>query len=88
MVVVTEQVYLPIFQTAGSVEVAVNLIQDHVAAFDAEEDPTRRGHHEAALRRKIAADITVRFHFMEALIEGADGLKDVVIQSEVELFEK
>lgn len=85
--VVAEQVYLPVFQTAGSVEIAVNLIQDHVAAFDAEEDPARRGHHEAALRRKIAADITVRSYSMEASIEGADGLKDVVIQPEVELFE-
>lgn len=54
------QVYLPIFQTAGSVEDAVNLIQDHVRAFDSEEDPARRGQHETALRRKIAEDVTVR----------------------------
>lgn len=53
------KVYLPIFQTAGSVEVAVSMIQDHVAAFEAEEDPLKRGAHETALRKKIAKDVTV-----------------------------
>lgn len=51
--------YLPIFQTAGSVEVAVGLIQDHVRAYETEEDPARRGQHEIALRRKITEDVTV-----------------------------
>lgn len=58
-------VYLPIFQTAGSVDVAVNMIQEHVSLFESEEDPSRRGQHEAALRRKIQEDVTVN----EALSE-------------------
>lgn len=57
--VFTLQVYLPIFQTAGSVDLAVNMIQDSVGLFESEEDPARRGQHEAVLRRKIKDDVTV-----------------------------
>lgn len=55
------QVYLPIFQTAGSVEVAVSMIGEHVDSLEAEEEPGRTGQHEIALRRAIAEDVTVGF---------------------------
>lgn len=54
------QMYLPIFETAGSVELAVNMIIDHVHLFNAEEDHARKGNHEAALRKAISEDVTVR----------------------------
>eukprot|EP00904_Undaria_pinnatifida_P012897 jgi/Undpi1/8738/HiC_scaffold_25.g11200.m1 len=60
-----ERVYLPIFQTAGSVELAVNMIREHVEMFESEEDPWRQGQHEEALRKAISADVTVE----EALSE-------------------
>lgn len=65
------QVYLPIFQTAGSVELAVNMIVDHVHLFNAEEDPARKGNHEAALRKAISEDVTVREKGMEGAVYDA-----------------
>lgn len=53
------QVYLPIFQTAGSVELALSMFGEHGAMYEAEEDPAKRGQHEAALRRAISTDVTV-----------------------------
>ncbi|CAN0165979.1 unnamed protein product, partial [Ectocarpus fasciculatus] len=52
-------VYLPIFQTAGSVELALSMFDEHVALYESEEDPARRMQHEAALRRAISTDVTV-----------------------------
>lgn len=63
--------YLPIFQTAGSVELAVNMIIDHVHLFNAEEDPARKGNHEAALRKAISEDVTVRENGMERTVYDA-----------------
>lgn len=51
--------YLPIFQTAGSVDLAVNMIGEHATLFEAEEDVTRKKQHEAALRKAISEDVTV-----------------------------
>ncbi|CAM9094798.1 unnamed protein product [Ascophyllum nodosum] len=58
-------VYLPIFQTAGSVELAMSMIAEYVRLYDSEEDPARKGNHEAALRKAISEDVTVN----EALSE-------------------
>lgn len=51
--------YLPIFQTAGSVELAQSMFDEHVALYESEEDPARRMQHESALRRAISKDVTV-----------------------------
>lgn len=51
--------YLPIFQTAGSVELAVGMFAEHVGMYEDEEDPTRRGQYELALRKAISSDVTV-----------------------------
>ncbi|CAB1098159.1 GT48 [Ectocarpus sp. CCAP 1310/34] len=52
-------VYLPIFQTAGSVELALSMFDEHVALYESEEDLARRMQHESALRRAISTDVTV-----------------------------
>ncbi|CAN0431472.1 unnamed protein product, partial [Ectocarpus sp. 12 AP-2014] len=56
---VGRSVYLPIFQTAGSVELALGMFDEHVALYESEEDLARRMQHESALRRAISTDVTV-----------------------------
>lgn len=46
-------------------ELAVSMFGEHVAMYQAEEDPAKQGQHEAALRVAISTDVTVR----EALSE-------------------
>ena len=37
----------------------MSMIAEYVRLYDSEEDPARKGNHEAALRKAISEDVTV-----------------------------
>eukprot|EP00611_Tribonema_gayanum_P022145 TRINITY_DN4392_c0_g1_i8.p1 TRINITY_DN4392_c0_g1~~TRINITY_DN4392_c0_g1_i8.p1 ORF type:complete len:2019 (+),score=952.03 TRINITY_DN4392_c0_g1_i8:563-6058(+) len=78
----SKPVYLPIFQTAGSVELAVNIMADEASMFNLEDI----GHdsaavakkHEQSLRQRIMSDRTVREAVSEVWELGAYFLRHML----------